>query len=212
MPALPYNANIPQANHEPANSQPLLLQNFQSIGTLIPVDHEDFGVNNNYGKHKKVTFPLQNAAPVSTVNEFVLYNLLFNFSPTPTNLPEIFFDRNAGERLPITATDVGYNYTYLPSGMLIQRGIQSGAGDQLTITFPRGFQGTPSFIYSAQKETATVGPDPYYPSIVASINLALTTATSVTFDRINSVSKTGFIAAGGNWRVHCIAIGHGVAI
>jgi len=131
MPALPYNANIPQATDEPANSQPLLLQNAQSVGTLIPVDHVDFSVNDDYGKHKKVTFPVQTDVPTFGATELGVYSFLFNTGLNPSNLSELYFKRNGENAVPYTATNLhgtnepqnGFSgYTYLASGLLMQWG------------------------------------------------------------------------------------------
>lgn len=131
MPNLPYTLDIPLSTSVPAQIQPQLRQNCNSIDTLIDVDHNTFAVNDDYGKHKKVTWPRLGAAPTFTENELGVYNLLFSTGANPSNLSELYIKRDGEDAIPFTATNLhggagdqsGRNgYCYLPSGLLMQWG------------------------------------------------------------------------------------------
>lgn len=59
-----YNPNIPQANDRIADSQPVILQNFQSLNTIYGTDHYPYDdASTNATKHKHITLPDQAVAP-----------------------------------------------------------------------------------------------------------------------------------------------------
>ena len=61
-----YNYGIPDAPNDPADDQPKMKTNFQSIGDLLAVDHVSFNESNG-GIHEQVTF-VQNNIPVGFPN------------------------------------------------------------------------------------------------------------------------------------------------
>ncbi len=128
---LVYNNNIPQTTDAFATSQPQILTNFASIETLIDVDHEDFS-DNEYGQHKKVSFPVQLSAPTFAAGTVGMYNN----NSTLTTFNELFINNQAGVNYPITAAQrATTGWTYLPSGLLIKWGVSAGNG-ATTIVFP----------------------------------------------------------------------------
>ncbi len=187
----------------------MLLQNFQSIPALITVDHVDFSVNNDYGKHNKVTFPLQNGIPATVANEFVLYNLRFNFGTTPTNLPEIFCRRNGGTAYPITATNGGYSY--LPSGILLQWGqTQSnnpGGNIFADVVFEKPFDNANGYqiMFNAQLNPAA--------DIDVLVLPSNRTTTGIRFNYNARIQNNEFVGGGlTTWTVHWFAVGSAGAI
>lgn len=54
MPTFTYNNVVPNAPNNPSNDQPLMLQNTQSINSIINVDHYSFGTGLD-GYHKQIT-------------------------------------------------------------------------------------------------------------------------------------------------------------
>ena len=59
-----YNQNIPQATDRIADSQPIILQNFQSLNTVYGSDHYPYDDGTtNATKHKHITLPDQAVAP-----------------------------------------------------------------------------------------------------------------------------------------------------
>jgi hypothetical protein len=129
---MPYNANIPQPTDQLSQSQPQLLANFQALQTLIDVNHVDFA-SADQGKHKKVTFPVQNPAPAFIAGEVGLYNFL---SPLTTN-NELYLTNSAGTSFPMTAKlGAGNGWSYLPSGLLIKWGINQAANGSTVVNFP----------------------------------------------------------------------------
>lgn len=64
-----YNRDIPDAPNNPSVDQPKMKENFNSIDTLLAVDHVSFNANNG-GFHKQIDFALKAtpAAPVDPVS------------------------------------------------------------------------------------------------------------------------------------------------
>lgn len=54
--SFPYNITTPASSEAPTASQPKMLQNFNSIFNILPVDHIGFG-NATGGQHKQNTYP-----------------------------------------------------------------------------------------------------------------------------------------------------------
>jgi hypothetical protein len=152
---MPTYSIIPNATDIISQSQSQIQTNFQSIQTLIDVDHVDFSNGVNYGKHNKVTFPVQGTAPTFASGEVGLYNLLPVSSPV-TGVDELYINKQnsgAAVQIPMTASILSTNgspaafsngWTYLPSGILLKWG-QSTDSSQLVgnstaargnVTFP----------------------------------------------------------------------------
>lgn len=127
--ALTYN-DVPQATQTVASSQVPIRTNFQSIQTLVDVNHYDFN-NDLYGKHKFVEMPNQSGDPTTFSAEMTLYSKQYNNGVTTQS--EAFVRRDAaGTPIPFTA-GVGNNgnegWCFLPAGMLMAWGT-------LTVTVP----------------------------------------------------------------------------
>ncbi len=117
---MPYNNNIPQANQPQDESQPLILQNFQNIDTIIGVNHQTFGQPGE-GKHKFLQMPEQGAPPATLANEGGLYTAQGAYS-TVTEL--LFRRENNGASIPLTEALLAASpgWTLLPSGLLVKWG------------------------------------------------------------------------------------------
>jgi len=94
-----YSPNIPQPTDKPQNSQPLILQNFQDINSLINVNHVGFDVA-NAGKHNLVEFVVQTDPPSVTLAEVKLYN----FGDAITGINELFIQNALGNEYSVTAS------------------------------------------------------------------------------------------------------------
>lgn len=143
MPGIVYNNNIPQAIDEPSDSQPQLLENTNSVETFLEVNHVTF-VEDDYGKHKFVTMPLQVADPTTLATEGAIYAATGNYS----GILELFF-RRPSDATPIPFTETnGTGFTFLPSGILVKWGNTNKTGytaPDNVVTFPAG-PGIPAFL------------------------------------------------------------------
>lgn len=131
--AIPAYQLIPLATDQLSQSQSQILNNFTAIKGLIDIDHVDFANGTNYGKHNKVTLPVQATMPTFLSGELGLYNLL-PISPYPiTGVDELFINKivsgGAAVQIPLTASILSTNnapsgsnnnWTYLPSGILLK--------------------------------------------------------------------------------------------
>ena len=136
MPFLNYDNTIPQANDEPSNSQPLILENFQSIQSLIEVDHVTFA-SDDHGKHNKVTMPVQAASPTTLATEMAL----FTRTSTLSGNPEMALRREANtDVIEFTSREANTDgWTRLPSGILFKWGnVIAPAAGLSTYVFPVG--------------------------------------------------------------------------
>ena len=96
-----YNQNIPQATDRIKDSQSDLLNNFQSIKTLVDINHETFD-SANEGKHLKVDLTDQTSSvPSPAAGQIVLYNA--DDVATGTGNKELWANSNGGVTYPITA-------------------------------------------------------------------------------------------------------------
>lgn len=84
MSTFSYTSIIPAANNDPADDQPLMLQNFSSISQLISQDHVGFNTSGG-GEHEQVTFNANNVPGSFPVSPPVL------FTNTVGSLAQLFF-------------------------------------------------------------------------------------------------------------------------
>lgn len=68
-----YTPNIPQAGDVPAQSQPLILANFQALQDDLNKNHVAISDLANRGKHTFCQFPVQVAAPATAALEGAIY-------------------------------------------------------------------------------------------------------------------------------------------
>lgn len=133
----PYNEDIPQATDQISDSQNDLLNNFQSIKTLIDVNHVTFD-DPNQGKHAFVEMPQQAGASATALGEVGIQCLASAYgagNPTLVYLPE-----NAGTPIEMTSAQFATpGWTILPSGILLKWGeITVNAYGTTTYTYPVG--------------------------------------------------------------------------
>lgn len=141
---MPYNQNIPQATDQISDSQNDLLNNFQSIKTLIDVNHVTFD-DPNEGKHAFVEMPQQVAAPATALGEVGLYCLASAYGANAPTL--VYRKENSGTAVEIASANLANpGWTFLPSGLLLKWGAANavaanGAG---VVVYPAG-AGIPAF-------------------------------------------------------------------
>ena len=147
--------DVPQPAQSLNVTQAPIRSNFSTIDTTFSIDHAAYG-SANAGKHNKVSFPLQLAAPVFAANEMGL----FNQNTVVTGRPDVWMARAGAAAFPITGYANGaivannaVSWTYLPSGLKIIGGQSTTAGGTKTIIFNdtangglTGFPGFSSFV------------------------------------------------------------------
>ena len=128
----------PKASDRISETQPDILQNFNTINAAFNVNHGEY-MTGDQGKHKFITFVGQNPAPTFLGTDEGMYSVASIAGPNPTiNGPEIylkkFYNSGASSRdIPFTAsfisntasgsiTDNISGWTYLPSGLLVKWG------------------------------------------------------------------------------------------
>lgn len=128
---------VPQANQTLGVTQPLILQNFQTIDAAFQVDHVPY-TTPGQGKHNKVTFTVQASIPTFTGTDGGMYNALDSFS----GANQIFAVRpGPGTPAPMTAASLtGNGWSYFASGMLMQWGQTFVNANSFTpVNFPKTF-------------------------------------------------------------------------
>lgn len=127
-----YTSNIPQPTDNPSSSQDQILQNFQSISTLVAVNHVQFN-DADEGKHKFLQMPEEAAAPATAANEAAI----FSQESSLTGSTELVFRRESnGSQVEFTGFQGATNgWTRLPSGILLKWGTGTGSGISST-NFP----------------------------------------------------------------------------
>ncbi len=119
-PTYTFTATIPQATDQISQSQALILANNQAVNELISVDHVAFNTPNIFGQHKKVTFPVQNPAPVPALGTLNLYNFLEPIA----NQNQLYFTDALGNTYPASGSGVGSTATngwsYTLSGFILK--------------------------------------------------------------------------------------------
>ncbi len=122
---MPYSNAIPQANHQLNNSQLDLLNNFIAIQNLIGVNHVNFNLGAQSGKHTQVTLP-QNVAPTPTIAGEL--NIWSDISVN-TNALELKWQRAAAGQITewtaarVEAAHPNFGWSRFPSGLLIKWGV-----------------------------------------------------------------------------------------
>lgn len=164
MPSFAYNTGIPAAADNPSNDQPDMLQNTNSINSIIAVDHYSFGSSANFdGFHKQITLPVLGSIPTIASGQGSVYtktattasahteSTLF-YSPDTTG-NEYQLSRTISTSFSTFSTNGAYGtppggftqiggWTYLPGGMLFQYGFFGKAaalGNSGTIQYPVAF-------------------------------------------------------------------------
>lgn len=119
-----YDQNIPKPGDILKTSQAQLLANFQSIQTLVAVNHGNFD-SSVQGKHTFIQFPVQGGDPATGLGEVALYSK----NGATSTVPELAFERQSNGSISvfteggqINEGDMPNGYTRLPSGFLIKWG------------------------------------------------------------------------------------------
>jgi hypothetical protein len=122
---------VPQANQSLGQTQNPILTNFTVIDTTYSTDHVTFNALSNQGLHNKVTFVQQAgtipAADIGTDN-ILMYGLISGDTSRTELFLKRFTDGNINLGIPFTVyknPSAALNYTYLPSGVLVQWGVVS---------------------------------------------------------------------------------------
>ena len=122
MPA--YN-DTPLSTDRISNTQAPIRENFQSLSTVLGINHVVPITGADAGKHTFLQLPEQGAAPATAVNEGALYSAVGAVS----TVTELCFRReNSGTVIPFTKGSA--SYTRLPSGLLLRWGNNTWTGVQ----------------------------------------------------------------------------------
>jgi len=157
MPLFPYNRDIPDAPNNPADDQPDMKENFNSIDDLIEVDHYSFD-DSLGGLHKQSTYPVE-SVPSTSAGQVAVYADTSGqsqlFATTDGGAIEYQLTRMidasqasfggfvAGTVEPGYAMTTGW--TFLPGNLLFQYGIVTRASispSDISVTFPVTFSST----------------------------------------------------------------------
>lgn len=193
---LDYNANVPNGPDDPADDQPEMLTNTQSINTWTAVDHVGYNVI-NAGIHKQVRMRNQ-AAPGLGDGQGVLYANLINANSWPVW-------QNALGSFPIMTGAIQLTtngFIFIPGGALLQWGFNSAV---LSGSFASG-AATGTVTFSAANvafptNCLNVLTIPSYttvsgnPNGSGSVDINQTTLSGTSFDWVfnsNSSRYTGF--------------------
>ena len=138
MPNFTYNNNVPDAPNDPADDQPLMRVNTNSIASFLAVDH--FGFNNNDGgTHEQCTFPARASGPTTTSTQGAVY------TKDVSGEIHLFYRRESdGAEIQLTTSQTPLQaqngYSFLPGDILLQWGVAtaiwSGANN---VIFPTAF-------------------------------------------------------------------------
>lgn len=122
-----YN-DTPLSTETPSQSQPLMQQNFQTIGDFWKVDHVPLSSGVNVGFSNKLTLIDQTAAPGSGASQVVEYAKSIVYPGAAGTFSELFFQRDAlateiqmttGPGNPIPTSN---GQTFLPGGLGLKWG------------------------------------------------------------------------------------------
>src|SRR5574338_379470 len=131
-----FQSNVPQASDKLTKSQQDLLGNFQAIGSLIPVNHIDFGAS-GAGKHKFVEMPNQGSNPAGAANEFTI------FSKLASSVSQLFYKRdNEATAYQLTGrnpTGTTNGTTFLPGGFILIWGRNAAVVNNTATNFHTAF-------------------------------------------------------------------------
>jgi hypothetical protein len=137
--------DVPNAGQTLANSQGQIRNNFLFINNGFELDHIEFNLGADSGKHKKLTMPVQADDAATAANELLL---ITKTSTLGAGGPQLYLKRpdgalNAGVKYEFTGRGASTTegWTILPSGILLKWG---SAGTQPAglspdfINFPTG--------------------------------------------------------------------------
>jgi hypothetical protein len=176
----PWNQNIPQPTDQISDSQNDLLNNFQSINTLINVNHVTFD-DPNQGKHFFVEMPQQAAASVTAAGEVGLQCLASAYGAGAPTL--VYLPQSAGTPIEMTSANIAtQGWSFLPSGVLVKWGNFNAAGPGAGAINLNGagqpHYGSSILFATFQPVGTTAHPDP---NLSVYINTTTTTVSSLAY-------------------------------
>lgn len=203
---MPTYTIIPNATDITSQSQSQIQTNFQSIQTLIDVNHVDFSDGTNFGKHNFVSFVQQAMDPTTSSTEVALYSKLVSgivtlfFRPASNGTP-IPFGAGSITTASANATPSGKLVTTstitLPGGLILKWGITStgtlNANTWNTIPFSPAF---PTSCLNVQLTSKSLNPPVTVPPVVSlSVSSILNSGFRV-YSASSAVSDITFFAIG----------------
>lgn len=132
-PTYTYTPDVPLGPTPMNETQPTILQNFQAINELIPVNHVGFNIPNNFGKHNTVTMEQQSVDPTTASTDLAVY-VKATGDPNPAEIFYRYPNDGTVEQLTgstgtaaatLTLTSSGVGYCSFSSGLKIFFGTQS---------------------------------------------------------------------------------------
>jgi hypothetical protein len=183
----PYNLNIPNAPDDPADDQPSMQVNTNSIGGLIAVDHIGFGAANN-GAHNQVSFAANQPAPG-------LRGCVGNFFSNLSAGKSVPFWQNATAISPVVLGSLANPTVFAVNGLaslggiIFQWGLTTVTKNALTtITFPITF----ATVFNVQMSPLKSGSG----TDDAWINAPATNGNFVVNNNSNSITQVYWFAIG----------------
>lgn len=126
-PTYTYYPTVPQPATPFNETQAQILSNFQAMYELFAVNHVNFNIPDNYGKHNFTTMQFQTDDPAGQENEIVMYTK----ATTGSNPAEIFI------RYPNNTSDEIVQLS-VPSSTSVGTGTSGGDSSQGWCSFPSG--------------------------------------------------------------------------
>jgi hypothetical protein len=156
MSTFTYNNNIPATNNDPADDQPQMLQNYQSINSLVAVDHVGFNIAGG-GYHKQVTIPtplVSDPTLAGAVGEF--------YTKAVSGVTQAFFANatTVSQLTGLLASFTNPGYANLPGGLQVRFGTQGsiGSGGFSDVNFNAAFTNNClAVVASCSGGTAAIG-------------------------------------------------------
>jgi hypothetical protein len=180
--SFPINVNIPAANDDPADDQPLMMANFANISGYVSVDHVAPGAVNN-GFHKQSTYIPLASKPITVVGTVVAL-----YAKTVAGLTQLFFeDQNLNEtQLTFSKSIAANGYTILAGGLIVKWGSAGLTADAT----PIAFNATVAFtnVFSLTVSHAAIGAGEATQAIVSAASL---TTTGFTL-RVNGAASASY--------------------
>lgn len=174
-----FNQNIPAANNDPADDQPLMLQNNLSTFDIIEVDHVGFNTVNG-GYHSQVTFSANQSAPGFGTGVSDL------FVNAVSGISELFFQNSAGTQQLTGQPIINGSLTgiHLASGLkIVYSTILSFSSSGSTFTLPFAFTTGPAVIACPEGSSSNF----------SSLSTTSTTTTVTVYSQLSGTN--GFLIA-----------------
>lgn len=131
-----YTTNIPASGNNPSSDQPKMQTNFNSINSIIGVDHNSFS-SATAGYHNVIHFSNQGSNPGSIAGVGQLY------TKTVSSDQQLFYESGGGTVTQLTANATATaNGSLITQGMTIKWGTFTGLGHSSSgtaVTFPVAF-------------------------------------------------------------------------